>query len=482
MITLYNYINGTLVSARSGESIPNVSPRDGKVFSLIPDSDHQDVEVAVEAAQAAFPTWKKTSAEDRCKILTRIADLIAVHQEKLVHAESLDNGKPLAVSSHVDIPRAESNMRFFASGAQHFASESHVMENGTVNYTYRKPIGVVGCISPWNLPLYLFTWKIAPALAAGNCVVAKPSEITPYTAFLFSEICIEAGLPAGVLNIVHGTGPKVGEAMVNHPAIKAISFTGGTATGKRIASILAPQFKKMSLELGGKNDTIVFEDVDLEKTASAVSRAAFANQGQICLCGSRIFVQRAIYEAFKRMLVEKVSKMKVMDPMLPESKFGALVSEAHLEKVLSYITTAKEEGGTILCGGQSPEMPEELRGGFYLLPTLIEGLSPSCRTNQEEIFGPVATLIPFDTEEEVIQYANGTVYGLAASLWTKDVSRAHRVAHQLETGICWINTWLNRDLRTPFGGVKQSGLGREGGWEAFRFFTEPQNICIDPSH
>lgn len=482
MITLYNYINGTLVSARSGESIPNVSPRDGKVFSLIPDSDHQDVEVAVEAAQAAFPTWKKTSAEDRCKILTRIADLIAVHQEKLVHAESLDNGKPLAVSSHVDIPRAESNMRFFASGAQHFASESHVMENGTVNYTYRKPIGVVGCISPWNLPLYLFTWKIAPALAAGNCVVAKPSEITPYTAFLFSEICIEAGLPAGVLNIVHGTGPKVGEAMVNHPAIKAISFTGGTATGKRIASILAPQFKKMSLELGGKNATIVFEDVDLEKTASAVSRAAFANQGQICLCGSRIFVQRGIYEAFKRMLVEKVSKMKVMDPMLPESKFGALVSEAHLEKVLSYITTAKEEGGTVLCGGQSPEMPEELRGGFYLLPTLIEGLSPSCRTNQEEIFGPVATLIPFDTEEEVIQYANGTVYGLAASLWTKDVSRAHRVAHQLETGICWINTWLNRDLRTPFGGVKQSGLGREGGWEAFRFFTEPQNICIDPSH
>jgi len=482
VITLYNYINGTLVSARSGESIPNVSPRDGKVFSLIPDSDHQDVEVAVEAAQAAFPTWKKTSAEDRCKILTRIADLIAVHQEKLVHAESLDNGKPLAVSSHVDIPRAESNMRFFASGAQHFASESHVMENGTVNYTYRKPIGVVGCISPWNLPLYLFTWKIAPALAAGNCVVAKPSEITPYTAFLFSEICIEAGLPAGVLNIVHGTGPKVGEAMVNQPAIKAISFTGGTATGKRIASILAPQFKKMSLELGGKNATIVFEDVDLEKTASAVSRAAFANQGQICLCGSRIFVQRAIYEAFKRMLVEKVSKMKVMDPMLPESKFGALVSEAHLEKVLSYITTAKEEGGTVLCGGQSPEMPEELRGGFYLLPTLIEGLSPSCRTNQEEIFGPVATLIPFDTEEEVIQYANGTVYGLAASLWTKDVSRAHRVAHQLETGICWINTWLNRDLRTPFGGVKQSGLGREGGWEAFRFFTEPQNICIDPSH
>jgi aminomuconate-semialdehyde/2-hydroxymuconate-6-semialdehyde dehydrogenase len=326
MITILNYINGSLTPAKSGKTIDNISPRDGKVFSTIPDSHAEDVEWAVTAAQAAFPIWKTTPAEDRCKILTRIADLIAERHKMLSEAESLDNGKPISLSSHVDIPRAESNMRFFASGAQHFASESHVMENGVVNYTHRKPLGVVGCISPWNLPLYLFTWKIAPALAAGNCVVAKPSELTPYTAFLFSQICIDAGLPKGVLNILHGTGPNVGEAIVNHPTIKAISFTGGTATGKRIASILAPQFKKMSLELGGKNATLVFDDVEVQKTAGLVMRAAFANQGQICLCGSRIFVQRPIYEAFKNALVQKVAKMVVSDPMDPQSKFGALVS------------------------------------------------------------------------------------------------------------------------------------------------------------
>lgn len=481
MITILNYINGALTPAKSGKTIDNFSPRDGKVFSNIPDSQAEDVELAVVAAQIAFPLWKTTPAEDRCKILTRIADLIAERHDVLSYAESLDNGKPIALAGHVDIPRAESNMRFFASGAQHFASESHVMENGVVNYTYRKPLGVVGCISPWNLPLYLFTWKIAPALAAGNCVVAKPSELTPYTAFLFAQICIDAGLPKGVLNILHGTGPNVGEAIVNNNNIKAISFTGGTATGKRIASILAPQFKKMSLELGGKNATLVFDDVDVEKTASNVMRAAFANQGQICLCGSRIFVQRSIYDAFKNALVAKVSKMVVSDPLDPQSKFGALVSESHLNKVLSYIQLAKEEGGKILCGGLSPEMPDDLKGGYYLQPTLIEGLDPHCRTNQEEIFGPVATIIPFDTEDEAIQWANCTPYGLAASIWTQNVGRAHRVAQNLETGISWVNTWLMRDLRTPFGGVKQSGLGREGGWEAFRFFTDPQNICIDPN-
>lgn len=481
MITILNYINGALTPAKSGKTIDNISPRDGKVFSTIPDSHAEDVELAVAAAQIAFPLWKTTPAENRCKILTRIADLIAERHDVLSHAESLDNGKPIALAGHVDIPRAESNMRFFASGAQHFASESHVMENGVVNYTYRKPLGVVGCISPWNLPLYLFTWKIAPALAAGNCVVAKPSELTPYTAFLFAQICIDAGLPKGVLNILHGTGPNVGEAIVNNNNIKAISFTGGTATGKRIASILAPQFKKMSLELGGKNATLVFDDVDVEKTASNVMRAAFANQGQICLCGSRIFVQRSIYETFKNALVAKVSKMVVSDPLDPQSKFGALVSESHLNKVLSYIQLAQEEGGKILCGGLSPEMPDDLKGGYYLQPTLIEGLDPHCRTNQEEIFGPVATIIPFDTEDEAIQWANCTPYGLAASIWTQNVGRAHRVAQNLETGISWVNTWLMRDLRTPFGGVKQSGLGREGGWEAFRFFTDPQNICIDPN-
>jgi aminomuconate-semialdehyde/2-hydroxymuconate-6-semialdehyde dehydrogenase len=478
MKKILNYIAGKLQAPTNNAFLDNVQPATGRVYSLLPDSDHQDVQLAVEAAEKAFPSWSETPADQRSAILVRLADLILLNKEKLAIAESIDNGKPVALARSVDIPRAEANIRFFATAILHWSSEAHTMEGRAINYTHRKPIGVVGCISPWNLPLYLFTWKIAPALAAGNCVVAKPSEITPMTAFLLSELAIEAGLPPGVLNIVHGTGPQCGNALVSHPQVKAISFTGGTKTGAHIAAIAAPAFKKLSLELGGKNPTIVFDDCDWEKTLSNVIRSSFSNQGQICLCGSRILVQQTIYEKFKSAFVDKVRSMSVGDPMDENTKTGAVVSESHMNKILAAIQTAKDEGGIVLCGGQRVRLDGDLSGGFFVQPTVIEGLGPNCVTNQEEIFGPVVTLQPFVDELHAIRLANDTVYGLAASVWTQHLTRAHRVAEKLECGIVWINCWLLRDLRTPFGGVKNSGVGREGGWEALRFFTEPQNVCI----
>jgi len=408
-----------------------------------------------------------------------VADLIKARFEELALAESIDNGKPLWLAKRMDIPRAESNFRFFGTAALHFASEAHIMEDTAINYTNRKPIGVVGCISPWNLPLYLFSWKIAPALASGNCVVAKPSEITPMTAFLLSEICIEAGLPAGVLNIVHGLGSKAGSAIVSHPLIKAISFTGGTKTGAHIAAVAAPMFKKLSLELGGKNPGIIFADCNYDKMLRTVVRSVFTNQGQICLCGSRLIVEKSIYERFKSDFLKEVEKLKVGDPLSDESKMGALVSEAHMNKVLEYISLAKAEGGTLLTGGERIILDGELREGYFLQPTVFEGLGPKCRTNMEEIFGPVVTLQSFETEEEALALANASEYGLAASLWTNNLSRAHKMSAQIESGIVWVNCWLLRDLRTPFGGVKSSGVGREGGFEAMRFFTEAQNVCVE---
>ncbi len=474
-----NYIGGAFQAPINGQYIDNVAPATGKVYSKIPNSDEADVAAAYNAAAGAFASWSVTPAAERTRILSKLADLIAANLDELALAESIDNGKPVSLARAVDIPRAESNIRFFATAITHFASEAHVMEDTAINYTHRKPIGVVGCISPWNLPLYLFTWKIAPALAAGNTVVAKPSEITPMTAYLFCKLCVEAGLPPGVLNVVHGFGLPAGNAIVSHPGIKAISFTGGTTTGAAIARTAAPMFKKLSLELGGKNPNLIFADCDFDEMISTTVRSSFANQGQICLCGSRILVEESIYEKFKTAFVDKVKRMKAGHPQDPQTKFGAVVSESHMNKILAAIEKAKEEGGKVLCGGERIILEDdEVKDGFFVAPTVIEGLDQQCVTNQEEIFGPVVTIAPFKSEEEAVAKANGVQYGLAATVWTNDLKRAHRVAARLESGIVWINCWLLRDLRTPFGGVKNSGVGREGGFEALRFFTEAQNVCI----
>lgn len=475
---ILNYINGELKEPVGNSWIDNYEPATGEIYSQIADSDLRDVELAVVAAENAFENWSNTPAEERAKILLRIADIIDSKLDFLSEAESRDNGKPIKLASVVDIPRASSNFRFFATAAMQFSTDSHITENTAVNYTTRQPIGIVGCISPWNLPLYLFSWKIAPALAAGNCVIAKPSEITPLTAFELSKICIEAGLPDGVLNIVHGNGPRCGAEIVKHPKVKAISFTGSTRAGKEIASVTAPMFKKVSLELGGKNPNIIFADCDFEKMIHTTINSSFSNQGEICLCGSRILIERSIYEKFKTRFVEETAKLKVGDPNEKGVRLGAIVSKVHFEKIIYHINLAKEEGGKILFGGEQVKLDGRCKNGLFIQPTIIEGLKQNCRTNQEEIFGPLVTLQPFDTEEEALQLANDSLYGLSATIWTENLTRAHRFAAKVQSGIIWVNCWLFRDLRTPFGGMKNSGVGREGGNEAMRFFTEPKNVCI----
>lgn len=478
-LRLANLIDGRLQAPRQDRWLDVFEPASGEVFAHCPDSTADDVDAAVAAAYAAAPAWAATPSEQRARLLQRLADLIEARLDEFAALESRDSGKPLSLARSLDIPRAVSNLRYFAAAIVPWSSESHAMELGAINYTLRQPLGVVGCISPWNLPLYLFTWKIAPALAAGNAVVAKPSEITPCTAALLGELSIEAGFPPGVLNIVQGRGPSVGQALVEHAQVKAISFTGSTRTGAQIAAAAAPRFKKLSLELGGKNPAIVFADADLSDTnLDTIVRSGFANQGEICLCGSRLLVQRSIYDDFRARYLAKVRALRVGDPRDASSDLGALVSREHFDKVMGCIEQARAEGGQVLCGGESLALPGPLAGGWYVAPTVVEGLAPEAATNQHEIFGPVVSLIPFDDEAEALAIANGTGYGLAASLWTADLSRAHRFGAQLDVGIVWINCWLLRDLRTPFGGTRQSGVGREGGVEALRFFTEPKNICI----
>ena len=477
-MNIQNYINGEFVKPVSNDWIDNFNPAKGEMYGQIPNSTQKDVENAYQAAVDAFPKWSNTSLEERSKILSKISSLILEKLDVLAIAESKDNGKPLSLAKTVDIPRAASNFQFFANAITQFSSEAHESVGlDAVNFTLRQPLGVVGCISPWNLPLYLFTWKIAPALAAGNCVVAKPSEVTPMTAYLLGEICNDAGLPKGVLNIVHGLGTTTGQAIVEHPNIKAISFTGGTKTGAHIARVAAPMFKKLSLELGGKNPNIIFADCDYNKMLETTVRSSFANQGQICLCGSRILVEEKIYEKFKIDFIKKVKQLKVGHPSEESTDIGALVSKEHLEKIESYIEIAEDEGGKILCGGLEVTLPN-YENGYYFQPTIIEVTNNQCKLNQEEIFGPVVTILSFKTDEEALTLANDVKYGLSSTLWTNNLNRTMKFAKQLHTGIVWVNTWMLRDLRTPFGGAKESGIGREGGFEALRFFTEPKNVCI----
>ncbi len=477
MQEIKNFIGGQFVPSVSGEWLPDIEPATGKVFAHLTSSTARDVEAAVEAAAAAQQKWAETDINTRSRYLLAMAQGIEDRQEKFARAESLDTGKPITLATRMDIARAIANFRFFATAILHESRQSY-HDQGILNYTTRQPLGVVGCISPWNLPLYLFSWKVAPALAAGCTVVGKPSEFTPLTASMLGEVCQKVGLPDGVLNIVQGIGSIAGQAIVEHPDIKAISFTGGTATGRKIAATAAPAFKKLSLELGGKNATVVFADSDLKLAVEQSIRAAFTNQGQICLCGSRILIESSIYEKFKSEFVAQASRLVVGDPNDPQTQIGALISAAHTEKVLSYIQLAKEEGGTLLLGGERMRINGRCSEGYFVQPTVFEGLSVNCRTNQEEIFGPVVTLMPFDNEQQALQWTNSTPYGLSCSIWTKDLERAHRFSRMVKAGVIWVNCWLVRDLRTPFGGMKQSGMGREGGFYALDFFTELQNICI----
>lgn len=479
-----NYIDGELVEPASGRYLDNLEPATGAAYSSVPDGDERDVERAVEAARRAFPAWSGMPAEERSRLLLAVADRIEARLEDLARAESIDTGKPLSLARALDIPRAAQNFRFFATAALHFHSESHATDRQAINYTLRRPRGVAGLISPWNLPIYLLTWKVAPALAAGNTAVAKPSELTPMTAFMLAEICRDAGLPWGVLNIVHGRGASVGAAIARHPDIPTLSFTGSTATGAEIAKNAAPLFKKVALEMGGKNPNIIFADAGLEEAVAAGLRASFTNQGEICLSGSRLFVEQDVYARFVLDFAGRAARLRLGDPLDPGTEQGALISSAHRDKVLGYIEQARREGGRILCGGGPPKtaVSERCRAGFFVEPTVITDLAVSSRVNREEIFGPVVTITPFRSEDEVVAWANGTDYGLAASVWTQNLPRAHRLAERIASGTIWINCWMLRDLRVPFGGMKRSGLGREGGEEALRFFTEPKNVCIQFPH
>jgi aminomuconate-semialdehyde/2-hydroxymuconate-6-semialdehyde dehydrogenase len=473
---LSNYIRGRFVEHAGSEWMDVVEPATGVVFAKLPLSDSQDVDAAVEAAREAQPGWASLEIKERADWLDVIADSLEASFEEIAELESRDTGKPISLARNVDANRSVANFRFFAGLIREQESETFEMDDAT-NYVVNKSVGVGALITPWNLPLYLLSWKVAPAIGMGNTVVCKPSELTPMTADLLMRVIDGVGLPAGVVNLVHGDGAGAGSPLVAHPEVALISFTGGTSTGEKVAASAAPMFKKISLELGGKNSSIVFADCDMEKTVAGVVRSGFLNQGQVCLCGSRILVESSVYDEFEAKFVESVEQMRIGDPSDDSTDLGALISRDHLQKVQGYVNLAIEEGGRVLTGG-APCLPSEFEGGNWMAPTVIADLSPESRCSTEEIFGPVVTLHRFESEEEAVKIANGTRYGLAGSVWTSDIERGKRVSEAMETGMVWVNTWLHRDLRVPFGGVKDSGVGREGGKWSLRFFSEAMNICV----
>ncbi|SVB01019.1 uncharacterized protein METZ01_LOCUS153873 [marine metagenome] len=476
MDDLRNYIGGQFLTHSGGQWMDNSEPATGSQICRIPLSDASDVDAAVGAARAAQPAWGSLSHSERADWLDRIADALEARYEEIAALESRDTGKPISLARTVDAHRSVSNFRFFAGILREHEGDVFEMASAT-NYVVNKPVGVGALITPWNLPLYLLSWKVAPAIGMGNTVVCKPSELTPMTADLMMRVIDEVGLPAGVVNLVHGDGVGAGAPLVAHSDVDLVSFTGGTSTGEKVAASAAPAFKKLSLELGGKNASIVFADCDMDSTVAGVVRAGFLNQGQVCLCGSRVLVEDSVYAEFRDRFVDAVEAMRIGDPSDESTDLGALISEDHLAKVQGYVELAKQEGGTLLTGG-TPCLPSGFEGGNWMAPTVIEGLSPDSRCSTEEIFGPVVTLHPFGSEDEAVTIANNTRYGLAGSVWTSDLDKGRRVSEAIDTGMVWVNTWLHRDLRVPFGGVKDSGVGREGGKWSLGFFSEAMNVCV----
>ncbi len=475
---ILNFIGGEYSGARSGKFLNNTNPATGEAMGELPDSDAVDVVMAIQAAHRAAEKWAKTPSAERSRLLNLIADRIEQRADEFAKLEALDVGKPKWLAREVDVPRAILNFRFFAAKILTEETGGFDSDGALVQYSLRQPVGVCGLISPWNLPLYLLTWKLAPCLAMGNAAVCKPSELTPLTAHLLSEIVSDI-LPPGVCNIVYGRGETAGAALVQHPGVPLISFTGGTDTGIKITQSSAPQLKKLSLELGGKNANIVCKDADLSAAVKGSIRAAFLNSGQICLCGSRLYVQEDIYDSFMKEFREQTAALKIGDPMADDTFIGPLVNGQQREKSLAAIQQATREGAKVTVGGRVPEtLPQQLRGGFYLEPTVIEDLDHCSDLWANEIFGPIVTVQTFKLPQDAIKWANTSTYGLSASVWTRDVSRAHKMAREIQAGTVWVNTWAKRDPRVPFGGVKHSGIGREGGDHSLDFYSELKTVCL----